>query len=138
MSFQLDENGEPFPEPQTLNDVLKLRREMAKRSAEEREKRQIAEKKNKQIAIQRSQLENNKSQLDNKLQVSNQWIYFIGLFSSSCFPPTGRYHFRTPKARIVKLFETLISVKTQGRFAVQTYIMYLDYLVGMCTCHSTM
>ena len=78
MSFQLDENGEPFPEPQTLNDVLKLRREMAKRSAEEREKRQIAEKKNKQIAIQRSQLENNKSQLDNKLQVSNQWIYFIG------------------------------------------------------------
>lgn len=72
----MDENGEPYPEPQTLNDVLRLRREMAKRSAEEREKRQIEEKKNKHIASRRSELEHTTSQLTKKMQVSlGKYIY---------------------------------------------------------------
>lgn len=91
--FQNKDDETVKEQPQNLNDVLRIRREMAKKSANEKEKRQAEERKQRQIQAERERLDRQKASLDEKIQVwngislspSNQTIQYLMKPSATFF-----------------------------------------------------
>lgn len=65
-------------EPLNLTEVLRLRREMAKKSVMEKEKKQEEERRLRQIQMESDRLEKTKKSLEDKLAVSCYVAFCIG------------------------------------------------------------